>query len=63
MLGKEVDAYGVDEREGDEAVVQDHQRRQKAIKDALQLFAEGQLDTFLKIPFTSCSWCSHYLSI
>ena len=45
VLGKEVDAYGVDEREGDEAVVQDHQRRQKAIEDALQLFAEGQLKT------------------
>lgn len=33
-LGEKVDAHRVDEREGDEAVVQDDQRRQEAIEDA-----------------------------
>ena len=36
-LGEEVDARRVDEREGDEAVVRDHQGCQKAVEDALQL--------------------------
>ena len=39
-LGEEVDAHRVDEREGDEAVVQDHQRRQQPVEDAPQLFAK-----------------------
>ena len=39
-LGEEVDAHRVDEREGDEAVVQDHQRRQQAVEDAPQLLAK-----------------------
>ena len=41
-LGEEVDAHCVDEREGDEAVVQDHQCRQEAIEDAPELLAERQ---------------------
>ena len=37
--GKVVDARGVDQGEGDEAVVQDHQRRKQPVEDALQLLA------------------------